>query len=299
MSYAFVRLRFAGVEHELVPGDIIGRGWWAAMSIDDGRISEAHALVSLRGGELKLLPLRGRFCVDGRRLTDATLRPGLAIELARGLVLEVIEVGAPAFVLALCSEFLGRQTLMGVCSLPTATATRLVPGFDPAALAQFWNQDSDWRVRWNGAAACPLAPADTCEVAGVRFSAVAVSLSDAGPHATTLDAHTRGALRIVAHYDTVTLHRSDGRILHMGGIGARVLSELVAVDGPASWESLAREVWTGTYARATLRRKWDVTISRLRARLRQGGIPPEIVVADGLGNFELVVHSDDIVEDKT
>ena len=34
------------------------------LHVDDARVSEAHALVSLRGRELQLLALRGRFAVD-------------------------------------------------------------------------------------------------------------------------------------------------------------------------------------------------------------------------------------------
>ena len=39
--------------------------WSAALHLDDPRVSEAHAMVSIRGSELKLLALRGRFQIDG------------------------------------------------------------------------------------------------------------------------------------------------------------------------------------------------------------------------------------------
>ena len=39
-----------GHHHELVHGDVIGRVWSAALQLDDGRVSEAHAMVSLREG---------------------------------------------------------------------------------------------------------------------------------------------------------------------------------------------------------------------------------------------------------
>ena len=47
-----------GSIHELGHGDLIGRLWTAALHLDDGRISEAHAMISLRGSELHLLALR-------------------------------------------------------------------------------------------------------------------------------------------------------------------------------------------------------------------------------------------------
>ncbi len=47
----------------LGPGDIIGRMPTATLTINDPHVSEAHALVSLRGSELKLPGLRGRSSV--------------------------------------------------------------------------------------------------------------------------------------------------------------------------------------------------------------------------------------------
>ena len=85
---ARVRLRLdSGEVRQLVSGDIIGRIWGAALRLDDPQISEAHALVSMRGTALKLLALRGRFVVDpgcsyrcgGRRSSFARTRTqGLA-----------------------------------------------------------------------------------------------------------------------------------------------------------------------------------------------------------------------------
>lgn len=88
----------------LGPGDLIGRMATAALPIDDGRISEAHALVSLPAGELKLLGLRGRFAVDGLPCKEVVLSPGLWVELAPGLGLEVIDVELPDHMLALQGE---------------------------------------------------------------------------------------------------------------------------------------------------------------------------------------------------
>ena len=71
---AFVRLKDPdGVVHELSHGDIIGRVWSAALHLDDARISEAHAMVSLRGQELKLLALRGMFALGRKTLRELVL----------------------------------------------------------------------------------------------------------------------------------------------------------------------------------------------------------------------------------
>ncbi len=48
----------------LGPGELIGRNPVAGLTLDDASVSEAHALVSLRGGRFVLLGLRGVFTVD-------------------------------------------------------------------------------------------------------------------------------------------------------------------------------------------------------------------------------------------
>ena len=99
------------------PGEFIGRSAAAHLRLDDPRVSEAHALVSLRGGAFRLLALRGRFAIDGHARSELDLEVGQQIELARGLSVEVVEVVLPAHVLALEGELLPRQILVGVTSL--------------------------------------------------------------------------------------------------------------------------------------------------------------------------------------
>lgn len=59
----------------LGPGDRIGRLASAALTIDDARVSEAHAMISLRGGELRLLgpPSRRPACAPPRGRVAAEL----------------------------------------------------------------------------------------------------------------------------------------------------------------------------------------------------------------------------------
>lgn len=65
--HACVHLASAdGQIHVLGHGDLIGRLWSAALCLSDPRVSEAHAMVSLREGQLRLLALRGLFAIDGK-----------------------------------------------------------------------------------------------------------------------------------------------------------------------------------------------------------------------------------------
>ena len=89
-----------GEDHVVGHGDLIGRTPTAAVVLDDPRVSEAHAIVSLRKDELRLLALRRLVLVEGKPTEEVVLRPGLAITIVDGLVLTVAQVHAPAAVLA-------------------------------------------------------------------------------------------------------------------------------------------------------------------------------------------------------
>lgn len=78
-----------GSLHRLVSGDLIGRVWTAALTLEDARVSEAQALVSLRDGALVLLALRRLLRVDGREARQVVLTPGLVVDLADGVSLVV------------------------------------------------------------------------------------------------------------------------------------------------------------------------------------------------------------------
>ena len=77
------------------------------------------------------------------------------------------------------------------------------------------------------------------------------------------------------------------------------MSEVVAFDGPVPWEVLAKELWPGEDDRNLLRRKLDVNLSRLRKKLRDARIRPDLVRSDGFGHVELFLHDGDRVEDRT
>ena len=60
------------------------------------RSCEGHALVSLRGQELELLAVRGRFAVSGRILDEVVLEEGQVIDFAPGLSVEIHTVAIRA-----------------------------------------------------------------------------------------------------------------------------------------------------------------------------------------------------------
>lgn len=91
------RVRFRlpdGTTAEVAEGGLIGRAATAQLRLEDPGVSEAHALVSLRARELRILALRGRVLVNDAPVAEATLRPRLRVGLGPNVVLVVEEVEA-------------------------------------------------------------------------------------------------------------------------------------------------------------------------------------------------------------
>jgi len=289
----------SGELHALTAGEIIGRSWNAALRLADPRISEAHAMVSLRGSALRLLALRGRFAVDDRPLQDVELTPGLVVWLTSDLALEVVDVVLPHEVLALEGDGLARHVLAGAAALYTTPRPRLVPGLAPDAPALLWHDGLGWVLRLPEDGDRPLVDGDRFTLDGLAFRAVSVTIHDAG-HTTT-----RGLggidrpLTLVARYDSAHLLRDGEPPLVFSGHAARLLSELATVGVPISWEALARDLWPDDADPAALRRRFDAVVARLRQKLKDARVRADLVRADGAGLFALHLLASDRVEDQT
>ena len=297
---ATVRLRLPdGSLHQLGHGDLIGRLPSAALHLDDARVSEAHALVSLRGGTLKLLALRGRFAVHGKPVSEVDLSAGLTILLARNLPVVVEECVLPEGVLAIQGDGLPRQTLSGVCSLVTRPRVELSTRYLGEAAAWIWSSGQDWRLRVAGGSSQPLEPGTEFVVDGRGFEVLTVAMEQAGLVRTQLGGGVATPIRLVSHYDTAHIYREGEPPLALAGISARVLGELVAVGTPVAWKDVAASIWPAVEDPHQLRRKWDIAVSRLRTKLRDARIRPDLIRPDGTGNIELFLGAMDEVVDRT
>lgn len=276
-------------------GDFIGRVWTAALVLDDPRVSEGHAMVSLRGGELWLLALRRRVAVDGRSVGEVRLEPGQAIELADRLVLHVEAVELPDVVLAIEAEGLPAVALPAVAALRGRPRPSVAGRHEPGAPCVVWTTGEGWRRSVDGVVTS-LAPGDTWLVEGVPFRAIALALSGGG--ATRLTGGVDPPLLVRVSFDTALVQRGEDPPVALSGQLARVLSELVALGGPAPWEVVARELWPDETDAFLLRKKWDVVLGRLRARLREGRIRADLVHAAGTGQVELLLRPGDRVDDR-
>ena len=295
-SYVRLRLPDGGL-CELGHGDLIGRLWTAALCLDDARVSEAHAMVSLRGQELCLLALRRRFVVAAEVRSEVVLEPGMRIELAEGLAVEVEELMLPDELLALEAEGLPRQTLPRVSSIVTKPHLQLVPRYLADAPAHVWSLGDRWRVRVGQGKTQEIEPGARFEIEGTEIRVVTVPLASAGEVATRVAGGIHAPLVILTRYESVHIQREGEPVVVLSGIAARMISELAAFGGPVGWEVAAREVWDED-DRLALRRKWDIALTRLRRKLRDARIRGDLIRADGNGNVELCLAQGDRVEDQ-
>ena len=146
--HATVTLRTQDGElHQLGHGDIVGRLWSAALPLSSPHVSEAHAMVSLRGGHMHLLSLRGLFAYRGKPSKDLVLEPGQRILFARDVYVDIVEVSLPEVVIGIEGDGLARQPLPGVASLRLLPQPTVQPGARDGAVAVFWSTGDAWTVR--------------------------------------------------------------------------------------------------------------------------------------------------------
>lgn len=278
----------------LAHGALIGRLWSADLHVNDGRVSEAHAMISLRGRDVRLLALRGRFLIDGRWLSDVVLVDGMTVSLAKGLALEIVRVRVPETVLALEAPGLARQALTGVTALFGGAEPRLLAGWDPTAHDHVWPTGDAWMR--GGEIPVALNEGDRWEVGGVPFQAVVLRAE--GARATVSDADYVRPITLIARYDTVHIVRAGEPVLVVTGLVARVISELVTAGTAIAWDELARQCWRES-DRDVLRHRWDMQTRRLRIKLAAHGVRTDLLRPSGQGLIELVIGPDDTVVDET
>ncbi|MCC6620119.1 MAG: hypothetical protein IT385_02620 [Deltaproteobacteria bacterium] len=288
-----------GTLRELGPCDVIGRMWTAALQVSDPFVSEAHALVSLREGALKLLGLRGRLSVGGKPVPEVALAPGLRIGLSPRTTLEVVEVEVPSELLALDHPALGKRLLSGVVSIVTRPRLDVLPGARPDAAAVVWSDGLGWFARTGDGADQPLDEGATLTVDGQTFVAITVAVGSSGEITAVDPTQLDTPLHLVVRYDTVHVHRDGAPTLILDGMIARIVSDLATAGVPMGWQLLAKDLWEGEDDPAVLRRNWDAALARLRKKLREARVRADLVRADRSGNFEIFLRRGDRVDDQT
>ncbi len=272
----------------------------ATIPIADPRVSEAHALVSLRGRSLKLLALRGLVLVEGTEVDSVTLEPGLHVELAEGLPLKVRSVSVPTHALMLCGTAPGAVELSATIYSIVAESggLRTVIGFIEGVPAHLWYSGTGLWIRISGKEAEPVYPGAKWTVLGCSLQIIQVPLQGT-PDTWTDNSYVRNGLVVIARYTTVHVQRASVTAVIVGK-PANLISELIRFGGiPVAWEMLSRQIWGKSIDRLALRKNFDSTIARLRSQLRELEIRDDLVRLDGAGNVEIVLYPGDRMVDQT
>ncbi len=287
------------------PGGLIGRLANAEMMIADPRVSEAHALVSLRSRSLRLLALRGPLAVDGLDVDVVVLEEGLRVELADGLFITVEHVELPTHMLVLVGAVqgpveLGSSTHSLVAEGQPRTL-RMVAGFVPNAAGHLWYSGTRLWIRIDGQEPEAIQSGGKWDVEGCALRVIQLPLGDT-PETLTVEQRRRverANLMIVARYTTVHIQRELGTAV-LTGKPANLVSELVRFGGkPVPWTTLSQQIWGARTDRDKLRDNFDATRSRLRRQLRELSIREDLVGLDGSGNVELVLYPGDRMIDES
>ena len=297
----FVRFRLTdGTTAQVSPGGLIGRASSAELKIANPEVSEAHALISLRGHQLHMLSLRRWIILNGERCSTIALRPGQRIHLSQTVVLEVEAVELPAQVLVLWSDEVEVGTLSeSVYSLTCGEGGLTVaPEHVPQAQAHLWGDGEGFTLRVGEAAPTDVVAGTQWTLGPHRLRVTARPLGD-GAMSTRSIGQNDPPLTIVARYDTVYIHTPGRAPAVISGLLARIVSELVTIGKLVSWEAVAREIWGDESDRNVMRQNWDRNMRRLRAHLREAQVRADLVRPDGRGNVELYLLPQDQVVDET
>jgi len=277
-------------------GALVGRLDSAALRIDDSAVSEAHALVSLRKGGLRLLALRRRFTVEGKTLGEVALRAGLRIELAPHTALSVVDLGLPEAMLGLVWADGEVPLLHDAASVVLHPEPHVAWRLVPQAAARLWRVGAGWRLQQGDQAAVELREGDRFTVGGVGFEARSVRLARSGASATVspLD-----PLELLVFYDTVHVCAAGRPVLVITGKQAQLITELALAGVPMEWATVARELWPRSDDDHQLRKRLDAVLSRLRRKLVQHAYRSDLVSPSGRGLLELRLGPRDRVSDRT
>jgi hypothetical protein len=261
----------------LHPGGIVGRLAAAALRLEDPRVSEAHALLSLRGRALKLLALRGALGVRGRWLGEVELREGQRVSLAEGLALEVLEVVLPVSVLALEAPDGVRVELDRPEMSLSLGPLRAEAGAQPDAVAWAWCSGDRWWLQARGSRPVELDEGAVVTLGDQELRVSSLPLPALGTPATSSAGklHPPLTLRCWPQHTEISVEgrQHPVKLTRNAHAIVRETAALTAEGGSVHWLEVAERIWR---VNAT-EDNWYTNLARLRDRLRQHDLPPDLV----------------------
>ncbi len=273
-------------QHRLYSGSIIGRMAGAALHIDDPRVSEAHAMVSLRGKGLQLLALRGSLGDGSRWLREVNLRPPKAgqaeqvVQLTEDIQLRVLECILPDEILALTGLGPDPIELTGAEASILDTPTRpLVAGYRPSALAWLWCSWGSWQIQVGDGTAAPLEVGQCWQIGQREVTVISRPVTDAQTTRTVSAAKLRPPLKLRVGAEQTLIEvpgRRPVRITGNAGQIIRAAAQLTWGKDASHWRVVAGQIWSAN----PTQENWYVNMRRLREKLVSVGIYKDLVRSD-------------------
>lgn len=255
----------------------MGRLRGAAIRIQDPRVSEAHALITLRGAQFVMLALRGRLrLVGGEARGRIDLQAGQRIELNEGVEVVVDAVAISPTLLAILGLEPDPVPLLSPEISLVGDPLHLVPHNHGDAVLRVWRSQAQWWIGPPAGAPAPLRVGHRQEVDGheLRWELVSTSLVSVDP--TTLrefwpplevdvfGQHTELLLR-----GEGTPHRLTGNLHSM----VRWVATMARLGHAVHWLEVAKRIWRVNHTRAN----WYRTLGRLKGKLRDLRLPENLV----------------------
>lgn len=281
------------------PGDLIGRMPGATVTWPDPTLSEARALVSLRGGRLWLLGLRGALQTRDGTPRDVELEERLRIRLSAELVLEVVEVALPGEVWCLCvPEPL--PLLHERASLVFEPAPALIPGLRDDAVAVVWSAGEVTWLRARDSAPMQIQAGVSLVLAGRNVTVQRQPLRQTTRRRTPAPTWTFAPLRLTVEEGRVVV-RGEGREAILDGKAGELVCEFVDMRDHAAqdWRDIAANVWPDKDPEAKeLRTSFDKARGRVETLLWAAGLRPDLIRSDNAGRWRLHLREGDAVEER-
>lgn len=254
-------------------GGFIGRVSTAHLRLRDPEVSEGHAMISLRGREIRILALRGPVVVNDTPVAEAALRVRQKIRLSPTTVLIVEDVVLPESVLAIEGLQGGPVELAESAASLLSAPARIEPGLHRDAWAWIWNEGDAWFVQETGGVPTLLEVGRALERGDDRLRVISVPLGR-GPNDTK--AEDGAPVRVEIGPGFARMGAGRGPMLSLGGNQADLIRLLAEADAPVHWTRLAKYFWPEK-DQPKWRDRFDAMVKELKAKLRDHRIRPDVV----------------------
>lgn len=254
------------------PGDVVGRGLFAPIPVLHPKVSEAHAVLSVRAA-LVLLPARGRLFVGGDPVELVELRAGDEVALCRdgSARLEILEVIAPTQGVGLSLGDRPPVRLVdGACYSLIREGESWIVRSD-ADKAVIWQAEGSWYLEFEGTPrALELGASwfwrgDELRVVLCDGAAPWTQRTTTPGAEGSQDLQYRVTLVATASGMRVDAVRDDGRVVgSLAGRPGELLALLLASPQRQPWEPVARRVWGRGEEFDRLQDNWHANLRKVR-----------------------------------